>query len=70
MNKVWFQGGHYALKELGESGYDVVGLDWTIDPAEARRIVGPNVTLQVNTRGFIQSSLKLNERFVEFLQII
>lgn len=42
-----FEGAHYALAELGGSGYDVVGLDWTIDPAEARKLVGPNVTLQV-----------------------
>ena len=42
-----FKGAHYALAELGGSGYDVVGLDWTIDPTEARKLVGPNVTLQV-----------------------
>jgi len=45
---VFAKGGHYALKELGESGYDVVGLDWTIDPVEARKLVGKNVTLQGN----------------------
>jgi len=45
---VFAKGAHYALRELGESGYDVVGLDWTIDPVEARKIVGPNVTLQGN----------------------
>ncbi|XP_058802372.1 uroporphyrinogen decarboxylase [Phymastichus coffea] len=31
-----------------EAGYDVIGLDWTVDPAEARQRVGPNVTLQGN----------------------
>jgi len=45
---VFAKGGHYALRELGESGYDVVGLDWTIDPVKARQLVGPNVTLQGN----------------------
>lgn len=45
---VFAKGGHYALRELGESGYDVVGLDWTMDPGEARKLVGPNVTLQGN----------------------
>ena len=53
-----FKGAHYALAELGGSGYDVVGLDWTIDPTEARKLVGPNVTLQVGLidihLGFIQ----------------
>lgn len=28
--------------------YEVIGLDWTIDPAEARKRLGPNVTLQGN----------------------
>lgn len=31
-----------------EAGYDVIGLDWTVDPAEARQRVGPNITLQGN----------------------
>lgn len=31
-----------------EAGYDVIGLDWTVDPIEARKRVGPNVTLQGN----------------------
>jgi uroporphyrinogen decarboxylase len=26
----------------------VIGLDWTMDPAEARKTVGENVTLQGN----------------------
>lgn len=45
---VFAKGGHYALKELSTYGYEVVGLDWTIDPIEARKIVGSNVTLQGN----------------------
>jgi uroporphyrinogen-III decarboxylase len=28
--------------------YDVIQVDWTIDPAEARRRVGPHKTLQGN----------------------
>ncbi|XP_016843368.1 uroporphyrinogen decarboxylase isoform X3 [Nasonia vitripennis] len=31
-----------------EAGYDVIGLDWTVDPVEARQRVGPNITLQGN----------------------
>ncbi|XP_066993471.2 uroporphyrinogen decarboxylase isoform X2 [Anabrus simplex] len=42
------KGAHYALKEMAKSGYDVLGIDWTVDPAEARKQVGPNITLQGN----------------------
>ncbi|XP_064415820.1 uroporphyrinogen decarboxylase isoform X1 [Latimeria chalumnae] len=39
---------HYALEELSESGYEVVGLDWTIHPGVARERTGNRVTLQGN----------------------
>jgi len=45
---VFAKGGHYALSSLAESGYETVGLDWTIKPQEARSIVGSGVTLQGN----------------------
>lgn len=45
---VFAKGGHYALDCLGKSGYETVGLDWTIDPAMARAKVGDGVTLQGN----------------------
>ena len=45
---VFAKGGHYALERLAKSGYDTVGLDWTIDPVHARQLVGPGVTLQGN----------------------
>jgi len=45
---VFAKGGHYALASLAKSGYDVVGLDWTVDPELAREVVGPGVTLQGN----------------------
>ncbi len=48
LQTVFAKGGHYALKSLSASGYDVIGLDWTINPAEARKIVGCNITLQGN----------------------
>ncbi|XP_032673181.1 uroporphyrinogen decarboxylase [Odontomachus brunneus] len=31
-----------------DQSYEVIGLDWTVDPAEARERLGPNVTLQGN----------------------
>ena len=48
LQTVFAKGGHYALGSLAKSGYDVIGLDWAIDPKEARCKVGPNVTVQGN----------------------
>lgn len=45
---VFAKGAMHSLAEIADLGYDIVGLDWSIDPEEARRIVGPNVTLQGN----------------------
>ncbi|XP_030061027.1 uroporphyrinogen decarboxylase [Microcaecilia unicolor] len=45
---VFAKDGHYALEELSRSGYEVVGLDWTISPREARERTGNQVTLQGN----------------------
>lgn len=45
---IFAKGGHYALSELGKSGYDVVGLDWTVQPQFGRQCVGLDVTLQGN----------------------
>lgn len=45
---MYAKGGGHSLKEQSELGYEVIGLDWTVDPMEARQIVGPNVTLQGN----------------------
>nr|XP_033772825.1 uroporphyrinogen decarboxylase isoform X2 [Geotrypetes seraphini] len=45
---VFAKDGHYALKELSRSGYEVVGLDWTVSPQEARVQTGNQVTLQGN----------------------
>ncbi|BFZ65115.1 Uroporphyrinogen decarboxylase in heme biosynthesis [Saitoella coloradoensis] len=45
---VFAKGAWYALDALCDSGYNVVGLDWTHDPAEARKIANGRVTLQGN----------------------
>jgi uroporphyrinogen decarboxylase len=41
---IFARGAHYALEELAApapaSLYDVVGLDWTMDPADVARRVG------------------------------
>jgi uroporphyrinogen decarboxylase len=45
---VFAKDAHYALEWLTESDLDVIGLDWTHDPREARRRTGEGVTLQGN----------------------
>jgi len=45
---IFAKGGHFVLEELGKSGYDVVGLDWTVEPEIGRQKVGQDVTLQGN----------------------
>jgi len=41
-------GAHYAIESLSTSGYDVVGVDWTMEPREARLQSDDKVTLQGN----------------------
>ncbi len=45
---VFARGAHYALRDLADAGFRVIGLDWTMDPALAREQVGSDVTLQGN----------------------
>jgi uroporphyrinogen decarboxylase len=45
---VFSKGANHALKDLSQIGADVVGLDWTVDMAEARAMVGDRVALQGN----------------------
>jgi len=45
---VFPKGGHFALESLKTAGYDIVGLDWTIKPEDARAKVGADITVQGN----------------------
>jgi uroporphyrinogen decarboxylase len=45
---VFAKGAPYALDALAETPYDVIALDWTMDPREARAIVGDRAVLQGN----------------------
>ncbi|XP_060087708.1 uroporphyrinogen decarboxylase [Heteronotia binoei] len=45
---VFAKDAHYALEDLAESGFEVVGLDWTICPQDARQRAGGHITLQGN----------------------
>lgn len=39
---------HFALPQIQKTACSVVGLDWSMDPAEARKIIGKGKTLQGN----------------------
>jgi uroporphyrinogen decarboxylase len=45
---VFSKGAHHSLTEIAQIGAEVVGLDWSVDMAEARRIIGDRVALQGN----------------------
>jgi uroporphyrinogen decarboxylase len=45
---VFTKGGGLWLEEIAEAGPDVVGLDWTVNLATARRRIGAKVALQGN----------------------
>ena len=45
---VFTKGGGNWLEAIATSGCDAVGLDWTVDPRDARRRVGAKVALQGN----------------------
>jgi uroporphyrinogen decarboxylase len=45
---VFAKGAWYALEDLAQSDYDVISLDWTHDPVQARKRIGPKKVLQGN----------------------
>ncbi|CAL8277983.1 unnamed protein product [Lota lota] len=45
---VFAKDAHYGLEDLSQSYYEVVSLDWTIDPQSARERTGGKVSLQGN----------------------
>ncbi|KAJ3639803.1 hypothetical protein Zmor_003139 [Zophobas morio] len=43
------KGAHYCLPEQADLGYEVLGIDWTVDPKVVRELLkGKNVTVQGN----------------------
>jgi len=42
------KGGGQWLEAMASSGFDAIGLDWTVDPGDARRRAGARVALQGN----------------------
>ena len=45
---VFAKGAFFARQELGQLPCETIGLDWNMDIAESRQLVGPNKTLQGN----------------------
>lgn len=45
---VFAKGAYFVRKELGQLNCNTVGLDWNMDIAESRALVGPDKTLQGN----------------------
>jgi uroporphyrinogen decarboxylase len=45
---VFAKGAYFVRKELGELNCNTIGLDWNMDAAESRNLIGPNKTLQGN----------------------
>lgn len=45
---VFAKGAWFALEDLAQSDYNVISLDWTHDPVQARNRVGPKKVLQGN----------------------
>ena len=45
---VFAKGVHHKLDKIADAGADVIGLDWTMDLGEARKLVGNKVALQGN----------------------
>jgi len=42
------KGAFHSIEDIAKSSYDVVGLDWTVDPRTARNLVGEHAALQGN----------------------
>jgi len=45
---VFPKGAHHSLRDIAQTGADVVGIDWTMDLAVAREITGDRIALQGN----------------------
>jgi uroporphyrinogen decarboxylase len=45
---VFAKGVHYKLNDLADCGADVIGLDWTMNLGEVRKLIGDKVALQGN----------------------
>lgn len=45
---IFSKGANHSLKDIADIGADVVGIDWMIDMADARNLIGDKVSIQGN----------------------
>lgn len=48
LQTLFAKGAGDSLDVQAQFGYETLGLDWTVDPVHARKVVGENITLQGN----------------------
>lgn len=67
---IFAKGAGESLDVQSKLGYEVIGLDWTVDPIKARKIVGNDITLQGNLdpQDLYKSPEQLEKLTVEMVQ--
>ncbi|XP_068627631.1 uroporphyrinogen decarboxylase [Battus philenor] len=67
---IFAKGAGSSLDIQAGLGYETIGLDWTVDPIEARKIVGENVTLQGNLdpQDLYKSPEEIKKMTIEMVQ--
>jgi hypothetical protein len=66
---------HYALEDLAVSGYDVISLDWTMDPKQSRldkhgiNYLSLDVEGEEDKLGYLQSASIPSIRHLPNIQI-
>ncbi|KAG8013862.1 Uroporphyrinogen decarboxylase, partial [Nibea albiflora] len=65
---VFAKDAHYGVEDLSQSNYEVVGLDWTIDPRSARHI-GPTAVWEKNQKAELAPPVvSLNEQISDIVK--
>lgn len=68
---LYAKGAGHSLREQAECGYEIIGLDYNVDPIEARQAVGPNVTLQGNLdpAALYESAVSFQQLFLRLVKL-
>ncbi|MDB9528335.1 uroporphyrinogen decarboxylase [Oscillatoria sp. CS-180] len=67
---LYISGSAGVLELMGESGVDIVSVDWTLDMAEARRRLGPEMAVQgnVDPAALFGSQSFIRDRIIDTVQ--